>query len=286
MSQLHDTLDVDPPPTAAIAKILQDVKEPPPPEEKPQEKRRVREQDASKRAAGKEGKIGNPDSKIEKTVIPRGPRDEIVKKVSHTGLLGMLKRSDQSQALKTLLSDTPDATMTTAMAGLKGARLAIGRGSGGSSTRGEGPGGGGKGGGQLLGVGELAVGGGGHGSRNTGSGGGRVAKELKVSVSTGTPSSDGGLSREQILKVVISHKAAIDFCYEKELQRFPHLSGKVTVAWKVDLEGRVISARIDASTLGNAGAESCMVRQVKNWQFPKPNGVVAVVTFPFFFKSQ
>lgn len=29
-----------------------------------------------------------------------------------------------------------------------------------------------------------------------------------------------------------------------------------------------------------------MVRQVKNWQFPKPNGVVAIVTFPFFFKGQ
>ena len=29
-----------------------------------------------------------------------------------------------------------------------------------------------------------------------------------------------------------------------------------------------------------------MARQVKNWLFPKPNGVVADVHFPFFFKGQ
>ncbi len=283
-----DALDVDPPPTTAIAKLLLDKPEEPKPDEpKPKsEQRKVREDDASKRAAGKEGKIGNPDAKLEKTVIPRGPKDQIVAKVSQTGLLGVLKQTKQSQALKTLLSDTPDATMTTAMAGLKGAQLAIGRGSGGMSTRGDGPGGGGTGQGQLLGVGNLAVGGGGYGSRNTGTGGGHVAKELKVAATTGTPQSEGGLSNEQILKVVRSHLAAIQFCYEKELQRFPHLNGKVMIAWKVDLDGHVVTTRIDSSSLGNPSAESCMARQVKNWLFPKPNGVVADVHFPFFFKGQ
>lgn len=283
----QDELDVDPPPSAAIAKILLD--KPPEKEEEKREKlepRKVREEDASKRAREKEGAVGNPDAKVTKTVIPKGDRDQVVKKVSNVGILGALKQGKQSQALKSLLSDTPDATLTTAMAGVKGATLAIGKGSGGMGTRGEGPGGGGKGNGQLLGVGELAVGGGGKGARNTGHGPGRVAKELKVAVTTGAPSADGGLSKEQILKVVQSHAAAIQFCYEKELQRFPHLAGKVVVHWKVNLDGRVEGARVESSTLGNASAESCMVRQVKNWQFPKPNGVVCVVNFPFFFKGQ
>jgi hypothetical protein len=283
-----DELDVDPPPSAAIAKILLDApKEPTPEEPKPKtEARKVREEDASKRAAGKEGKIGNPDAKLDKTVIPKGPRDQIVKKVSQTGLLGVLKKSDQSQALKTLLSDTPDATVTTAMAGLKGAQLQVGRGTGGTSTRGDGEGGGGTGNGQLLGVGNLAIGGGGHGAHPNGNGPGHVAKELKVAATAGNPQSEGGLSNEQILKVVRSHLAAIQFCYEKELQRFPHLNGKVMIAWKVDLDGHVVTTKIDSSSLGNASAESCMARQVKNWLFPKPNGVVADVHFPFFFKGQ
>jgi outer membrane biosynthesis protein TonB len=284
MWEPDDMLDVDPPPSAAIAKILLDKPPEPKEEEKPKQARKVREDDASKRAAQKEGKIGNPDSKTEKTVIPKGPKDQIVAKVTQTGLLGALKATKQSQALKTLLSDTPDATMTTAMAGLKGAQLAIGRGAGGLSTRGEGPGGGGKGGGQILGVGDLATGGGGHGARNTGTGGGHVAKELKVSMTTGTPDAGGGLSKEQVLKVVLSHQAAIQFCYEKELQRFPHLSGKVMLAWKISTDGVVASVKIDNSSLGNASAESCMTRQVKSWTFPKSTAPTDV-HFPFFFKG-
>src|SRR5581483_2785875 len=284
----EDLLDVDPPPSAAIAKILLDTPpEPPAPEEKKkQDPRKVREEDASKRAAGKEGKMGNPDAKNVETKIAKGPRDQIVKKVSNLGVLGTLKAPNQSQALKSLLSDTPDATMTTALAGVKGVDTVIGRGTGGSSTRGDGPGGGGTGNGQLYGVGNLAVGGGGHGSRNTGTGPGHVAKELKVAVTTGTPDTGGGLSKEQILKVVQSHAAAIQFCYEKELQRFPHLAGKVVLKWKVDLDGHVQATGVDSSSLGNPSAESCMVRQVKNWLFPKPNGVVCNVSFPFFFKGQ
>ncbi len=279
-----DTLDVDPPPSSAIAKVLLAVKEPPPEKEK-KEVRKVREDDASKKAAGKEGKVGNPDSKVKETKIPKGPKDQIAAKVSNMGLLGTFKQSKQSAALKSLLSDN-DASVTTALAGLKGAELAIGHGSGGMGTRGEGGGGGGTGHGQLLGVGNLAVGGGGHGAHNTGTGGGHVVKELKVAVTTGTPSADGGLSKEQILKVVQSHAAAIQFCYEKELQRFPHMAGKVVIGWKVNLDGRVDSSKVDSSSLGNADAESCMARQVRAWQFPKPNGVVCVVSFPFFFKGQ
>ncbi len=291
-----DALDIDPPPSTAIAKLILEKPPEPEPEKKkgPQggdDPRKRREEDSSKKAAGKEGKVGNQDAKNVETKIPKGPKDQVVAKVSNMGLLGTLKQSKQSGALKMLLSDTPDATVTTAMAGLKGTELVIGRGSGGMSTRGEGPGGGGTGKGQLFGVGNLAIGGGGHGKPGGGGGvggglGGRGAKELKVSVQTGTPDLSGGLSREQILKVVMSHAAAIQFCYEKELQRFPHLSGKVLLGWKVDLDGRVESVKVDNTTLGNPSAESCMARQVKNWQFPRPNGVVAIVTFPFFFKGQ
>jgi TonB family protein len=135
-------------------------------------------------------------------------------------------------------------------------------------------------------VGALAVGGGGHGAKNTGNGPGHVGKEVKVSVETGTGTADGGLSREQILKVVLSHKAAIQFCYEKELQRFPHLAGTVKIDWKVNLDGRVETVKVASSSLGNPSAEGCMVRQVKQWQFPKPNGVAAMVQFPFIFKGQ
>jgi hypothetical protein len=282
-------MDIDPPPSAAIAKILLDKPpDPLPPEpNKPtkSDPRKVREEDASKRAAGKEGKIGNKDAPDVQTKIPKGPRDQIAAKVGNMGLLGTLKQGKQSGALKALLSDNADGDVTTAMAGLKGAELVIGRGTGGTSTRGEGTGGGGTGKGQLLGVGNLAIGGGGHGAHPNGNGPGHVVKELKVAVSTGTPQQDGGLSREQVAKVVMSHKAAIQFCYEKELQRFPHLQGTVRIAWKISVDGRVETVRVDNSSLGNPSAESCMSRQVKAWQFPKSDGTTNVV-YPFIFRGQ
>jgi len=282
----EDQLDIDPPPSEAIAKLLLDVPEPKVEEKKEKNARKVREDDASKKAAGKEGKIGEKSAKVEKTVIPKGPRDQIAAKVSNMGLLGALKPSKESKALNSLLSDNANSDITTALAGVKGANLQVGRGSGGMGLRGDGGGGGGKGMGQLMGSGDLAIGGGGKGARNTGTGGGHVAKETKVGLTTGTPSADGGLSKEQILKVVQSHAAAIQFCYEKELQRFPHLAGKIIVDWKVDLDGRVQMAKIGSTSLNNASTESCMVRQVKAWQFPKPNGVMCNVSFPFFFKGQ
>jgi hypothetical protein len=284
MYEPEDALDIDPPPTTAIAKMLFEKKPEPEPEKKTPSPRKVREEDASKRAREKEGKVGDEKAKVAETKIPKGERDQIVKKVQNMGLLSAIKAPKQSQALKMLLSDTPDATMTTAMAGLKGAELVVGRGSGGMGTRGEGPGGGGTGKGQILGVGNLAVGGGGHGKNPNGNGPGHVGKELKVAVQMGTSQSDGGLSREQILKVVQSHAAAIQFCYEKELQRFPHLSGKVALYWKIDVDGRVITNRLESTTLNNAGAESCMTRQVKMWTFPHAN-IPTDVHFPFFFKG-
>jgi hypothetical protein len=287
MWEPNDAMDLDPPPSTAIAKILLEAPKEPEPEKKDTGgKRKVREDDASKRAREKEGKVGNADAKVAETKIPKGDKDQIVRKVSNLGLLGTLKAGKQSQALKTLLSDTPDATMTTALAGLKGTELVVGRGSGGMSTRGEGGGGGGKGNGQLMGVGNLAVGGGGKGAHATGSGGGHVGKEMKVGMQAGTAEADGGLSKEQIYKVVAAHRAALEFCYSKELQRFPHLAGKVVLNWKVQLDGRVEGTRVESSSLGSPSAESCMSRQVKNWQFPKPNGVICNVSFPFFFKGE
>ncbi len=72
------------------------------------------------------------------------------------------------------------------------------------------------------------------------------------------------------------------------MQRFPHLAGKVLLGWKVNLDGRVETVKVDNTTLGNPSAERHrMARQVKNWQFPRgPNGVVAIVTFPFVFRNQ
>jgi hypothetical protein len=85
---------------------------------------------------------------------------------------------------------------------------------------------------------------------------------------------------------VAAHAAAIQFCFEKELQRHPSLSGKVVLGWRIELDGHVSNAHLASSTLGNPGTEGCMVRQLKSWVFPRPKDAVAQVTFPFLFKAR
>ena len=277
-----------------VAKLILDKDWPPKPTPEEEEKkkksddqRKVREEDMSKKAAGKEGKFGDPKSLHKETKIAKGPRDIIVQKVQTTGLLGALKNTKGDSPLKMLLSNDKDATMSTALAGLEGVKQTqIGQGAGGMGFKGSGPGGGGTGKGQLFGTGNLDVGSGGNNTHHTGGGAGHVAKETSVGISPSGGTSDGSLTKEQIYKVVASHAAAIQFCFEKELQRFPHLSGKVTLSWRVELDGRVSNAGVANSSLGNPGTEGCMVRQLKTWVFPKPQGTVAQVTFPFLFKGQ
>jgi TonB family protein len=93
----------------------------------------------------------------------------------------------------------------------------------------------------------------------------------------------GYLSPEQIERVVRANQSALKYCYELEVQRQPNLRGRVEIAWRITLDGRVSTARVARSTLRNARVEGCMVRQIKRWQFPKPDGGEVRVNYPFIF---
>ena len=97
--------------------------------------------------------------------------------------------------------------------------------------------------------------------------------------------STGSLSAEQIRRVVRSHTAAVQFCYEKELQRSPGLSGGVKVRFTIGTDGAVTASSMGESTLNNAQVEGCILRQVKMWVFPKPEGGSVSVAYPFLFKT-
>ena len=121
-----------------------------------------------------------------------------------------------------------------------------------------------------------------------GSPGGKGVKEVSVKVKTGTPKGNfGGLTPEQILKVVKSRQRAIQSCYTRELQRSKGLGGRIEVAWQIDSSGRVSKARVKKTTMRNGRVEDCVVRQVQSLKFPSPkNGGRARVNFPFIFAQQ
>lgn len=249
---------------------------------------RDRDESGGKRAKREQGKVGKRDSQHPKTEIQGAPAEAVAQQVRGLGLLGVLA-GGHSNAVSSVL-DTP--SVSNLIGGLGSAQTVLGRGSGGMSTRGSGPGGGGNADGALFGAGDLGTGvGGGKGlGRGSGKGigdGGRAPHEAQLSLGGGGAHVSGFLSKEQINRVVHANSAAIKYCFENALQRKPRLQGTVNAAWRIDRKGLVTTTRVAKSTLDDPGVEGCILRQIKRWKFPEPDGgEVDVSDYPFVFRAQ
>ena len=252
-------------------------------EEKAEKKKQ--EEGQMKKAKEKAGKLGRNDAEQKETTIPKGEKDVLREKVSKVGILGLIgKERPQGSGLSKLFAE--DTAVEQAVAGMSGARMVAGRGNGGLATSGAGPGGGGTGYGHIYGAGNLDTGG--RGTHGKGRGpklAERGEKEVSVGMGGGAGDADGSLSKEQINKVVRAHLAGVKYCYEKELQHKTGLSGGVDIFWVIQPDGAVSKASVKSTTLGDAATEGCILRQVKQWQFPKAPGQTIVGRYPFIFKG-
>jgi len=216
-----------------------------------------------------------------------GERREVVQRVRRLGLLGALSGGGEQNAIAEAL-DAP--SVGEILGGLGSTRTVVARGPGGAGLRGAGDGGGGQAGGSLFAAGDLGTGAGagpgagaGRGRRGPGARG-RPRQERTVQVSRGNPRVSGFLSAAQINRVVRANQAAVRYCYDTEVQRQPNLAGQVKVQWRIDRNGRVSMARIASSSLRNARVEGCIIRQVRRWRFPKPDGGEVTVEYPFVMR--
>ena len=251
---------------------------------------RGREETGGERMEGEEGRVGEENAEHEDTHIQGEVADGVSAEVRNMGLLGALSGGGEGNAIAAAL-DVPD--VGDILGGMGDAPTRVGRGSGGAGLLGVGGGGGGDGpGGGLFGAGGVGTGigagrGGGVGRRSGGAGArGRKAREVRVSVMRGRARVNGYLSAEQINRVVRANQAAIRYCYEVEVQRQPNLRGRIEIAWRVNLQGSVSSARVARSTMNNSRVEGCIVRQVRRWRFPRPDGGEVSVQYPFIFGVQ
>jgi TonB family protein len=239
-----------------------------------------------------EGKFGKKDapqkeaapSKKGAPVVDVNKREEDRKKVMNSGLIALLG-GDTAGATSNVFGPGGIGTgLNNALGGINGAAgMGDANGVGGLGARGGGAGGGGTG----LGIGGL----GGHGSGRGRGGSGEF--DLGGTGKTGTrfvPGKTtvvGGLTADEVGRIIRRHWNEIKYCYEKELSKDPNLSGKVAIAFVIDPVGDVGDARVSESTLNNGGAESCMLSNVKRWKFPAPRGGGTVeVNYPFIFQAQ
>lgn len=256
-----------------------------PPEEEEEEDPTVSNKDQeeekeAKRAGGKEGKFGDPNKKGPSNV-PK--MDDARARTADMAMVGALNDAKDTAVMRDLLGTS--GAISDAVGGMDEGELMIGGGNYGMSTKGDGKGGGGEGVGVIGGTGDVDTGGAGAANRKKSVKGTGKPKEKKVSVKTGNASVKGQLSKALIDKEVRRHRAQIRFCYEKQLQRFPKLAGKVTLSWIISMDGSVKKPRVKSSSLKNKDAESCMIRSLGGWRFPKPQGGVVAVDYPFMFGS-
>jgi hypothetical protein len=237
-------------------------------------------------------------------------------KEGHTELPGEIKPTTTYGGLSEALADTGTdirktlseiRTVADALGGLNSNNIVLGSGPG-TGLRGTGSGGGGVGAGVMFGSGTMSTGwgpgmgggfgsgagagaghgggfGGGNGSgvgTGNGAGAGGSPGEHGVQGVGGGGAVHGGLSPEQIRRVVMAHQGALRACYEIEAQKDPTLRGGLAATWTIDAAGAVTSASVASSTIHNPRVEGCVVRQVRAWHFPASDGV-SQATYPFSF---
>ena len=261
-----------------------------------------KKQGGGQKIVGKEGKAGL-NGKEDHSELP----GEIKPTTNYGGLSEAL--ADTGTDIRKTLSEIQ--TVSEALGGLNSNNIVLGAGPG-TGLHGAGSGGGGTGAGVMFGSGTMNTGwgpgnGGGFGSgaggpggkgtggfgsggtgggtgggNGTGNGSGNGPGEHGLGGGQGPAAAKGGLSAEQIRRVVFAHKGALQACYEIEAQKDPTLKGGVTVGWTIDASGAVTSANLAGSTIHNPRVEGCVLRQVRAWHFPSSDGN-SQTTFPFSF---
>ncbi len=92
------------------------------------------------------------------------------------------------------------------------------------------------------------------------------------------------LDANEIRISVQKQMSRIRQCYQRELQRHPELTGRVTVWFLIAPDGRVERTRLRESTMNNILVEDCIVDEVQSMTFSKPQAGKSVpVSFPFNF---
>jgi hypothetical protein len=260
-----------------------------------QEKKKEKKEDLSgkkaaqhKDDAGVFGKKDKPkeDKVASKAGAPKVDKDkrEEDRKIAMDALAALGLKGPEGAVSNVFGPGGLGSGVNNALGGLKGASMGDAGGAGGLGSRGTGAGGGGTG----LGIGGLGSGTGrGSGGNGNIDLGGRGKGTTKIV--PGKITYEGGLSREEIQRVISRVMSQIKYCYEKELNKDPNLEGKLVMFWIISGTGDVQTTQTAQNTFGGASGpaiDQCVSRIIQRLKFPNPKGGGIVnVTYPFVFSA-
>ncbi|MCB9680772.1 MAG: AgmX/PglI C-terminal domain-containing protein [Alphaproteobacteria bacterium] len=229
---------------------------------------------AGKRPTG-EGKAGRPDATEAVAAGGSSRRERDAAIADQAGILGALSHMGLDDGP---LGGSLAAGIVDGIGGLTG-KTGTQLGTWGTGDRGNHL----AGGGTADGIGGIGTG---PGTGDAwGEGGDLGAKERRQPVATTEdPITMGGLSRDQIDRVVKARLNTIRFCYQRELTRDPSLGGKLVIKFTVARDGTVSAASAAQNTVGSASVAACVTERFFAMTFPEPvGGGIVVVRYPFVF---
>lgn len=101
-----------------------------------------------------------------------------------------------------------------------------------------------------------------------------------------TPAPEG-MDKEEVRRKVRENLPSFKNCYNPEWEKNKKLEGKIVISWKVKKDGSVENEQIESTTMNNPVVEKCLLGILKKTTFPKPpEGSIAEIKYPFYFKGQ
>ncbi len=256
-----------------------------------QDLKKERSGEAAERHKGEEGQMGRRDApKTNGRSAPKAIDPNAKELVKNSGLLAALsKGKGQSGGLSTVFGKGGlGGDLKGAVGNMFGPVVGDSYGVGGLGLKGNGTGGGGSG--ETIGIGAVGTKGrgGGMGGYGSGVGGLGSKRDRDVAISTGETKILGAIDPELIRKVIRDHQDQVRYCYEQQLTLNPKLSGKVSIRWQINSDGRASGPMMEASetTLQNDEVGRCIMSRIVTWEFPKPKGGgIAIVKYPWILRS-
>ena len=207
-------------------------------------------------------------------------RARLAAQVSRMGVLKLLgtKGKGTGATANLIGAGDPGTDMDKAFSGVGGLTVA-GRGKMGGGLRGRGGGGSGK----AVGIGDL-------GSRVggvKGVGTGKMVKERvpKAVVKQSRPDIDGTMNSNATYRILKRGMRCVKARYQRALKRDPALSGKISICFTVNTQGRVSKMNVDNDTIGDSLLTGQIKSCLKRLSFPPPEGGTAEVCVPFVLQS-
>jgi len=112
------------------------------------------------------------------------------------------------------------------------------------------------------------------------------ASLVSATVTLGEDIIDGPLRPELLNAVIRRRTAELRYCYQRELNKEPTLSGGLTMRFVIDADGTVASAEATDVTMSDA-VVTCVTGRFMRMKFPQtPGALTTTVTVPMTFTAQ